>query len=148
MVNLEFWMKRTTCASETLKKITCKKICQKGSLLSDGMSGQATCVTCRLGQIRQALAATPSAGRSPDGRRRRPPLPLVGPAAWANAGMLAWHGRVPAMAQATSATPACRLWLWWQGPPLETTVDDDGRQPTCRRWGWRQELARFGPGGT
>jgi hypothetical protein len=134
---MKFLTKRITCASETSKRTTCKKNCQKEPRLSGSMSGQATRVTCPCRH--------PSAGRSLDGRRRRPPLPLVGPAAWANAGMLAWHGRVPAMAHAASVTPACRLWLWRQGPPLKMVVDDDGRQPTCRRWGWRQGLAGFSP---
>jgi hypothetical protein len=54
------------------KKITCEKIYQKGPRLSGGTPGQATRVTCRLGQIRQALAATPNAGMLADSRRRRP----------------------------------------------------------------------------
>jgi hypothetical protein len=48
--------KKTTCASEMLKNTTCEIFCQKGPCLSGGTSGQATRVTCRLGQIRQALA--------------------------------------------------------------------------------------------
>jgi hypothetical protein len=84
----EFLTKKTTCASEMSKKTTCGKIYQKGSRLSGGTSGQATRVTCRLGQIRQALAATPNTGMLADGRRHRPPFPVVGPAAIANAGML------------------------------------------------------------
>jgi hypothetical protein len=91
-----------------------KKNCQKGPRLGGGTSVQATRVMCRLGQIRHVRAATPNAGRSPDGRRRRSLLPLVGLAAWANAGMLAWH--MPAR-----PTPTCRLWLRRQGP-LEITA--------------------------
>jgi hypothetical protein len=66
----KFLTKRTTCASEMLKKTTCQKICQKGPRLGGGTSGQATCVACRLGQFRHRHAATPNTGRSPDGRRR------------------------------------------------------------------------------
>jgi hypothetical protein len=75
-VDSEFLKERTTCACEMLKKITCKKNCQKGPRLSGG---------------RQGHAAIPNTGRSPDGRRRRPPLHAVGPAATAKASMLAWQ---------------------------------------------------------
>jgi hypothetical protein len=74
------------------KKTTCKKICQKGPRLSGGTSGQATRITCRLGQIRQALAAIAEIDMLADGRRRRPPLSLVGPVASAIAGMHAGVG--------------------------------------------------------
>jgi hypothetical protein len=85
----EFSMKRTTCTSEMLKRTTYKKNCQKGLPLSDGTSGQATRVTCHLGQIWQTLTVIVETGMLADGRRRRPPLSLVGLAASAIAGMLA-----------------------------------------------------------
>jgi hypothetical protein len=55
-----------------LKKIIYKKNYQKGPCLSGGTSGQTTRITCRLGQIWQALAATPSADMLADDHRRRP----------------------------------------------------------------------------
>jgi hypothetical protein len=90
-VYLEFLAKKTTCASEMSKKTTYEKNCQKGPCLSGGTSGQATHVTCRLGQIRQVLAATPNTSMLADGRRvglaaigHRPPsanMPAFGMAA-------------------------------------------------------------------
>jgi hypothetical protein len=56
-------------------------------------------------------------------------------ATWAIAGTLPCHASMPALAQAA-------------GPTRVTAVDSVVRQETCRRWGWRQGLAGFGPGGT
>jgi hypothetical protein len=62
-VALEFLTEETTCATILSKKTPYEKIYQKRPLLGGGMSGQATCVTCRLGQSRHAPAATPKAGK-------------------------------------------------------------------------------------
>jgi hypothetical protein len=77
----EFLTEETIYINELSKKTTYQKNYQKRPSLSGGTSGQATRVACRLGQSRQAHAACPNAGMSPDRRRRRPPFPLVGPAA-------------------------------------------------------------------
>jgi hypothetical protein len=59
----EFLTEETTCANVLSKKTPYEKNCQKRPLLGGGMSGQATRVTCRLGQSRHAPAATPKAGK-------------------------------------------------------------------------------------
>jgi hypothetical protein len=100
-----------------------KKIVKK-----DHVSVAARLATCRLGQIRQALAAIAETGMLADGRCGRPPLSLVGPAASAIAGMLA-------LAQAAYATPACRRWPRRQAPPKVTAIDGVACQETCWRWG-------------
>jgi hypothetical protein len=72
----EFLTKKTTCTNVLSKRTTCKKNCQKRPPFSDGTSGQATRVACRLGRSRQGGAACTGSGMLPDGRRRRPPLRL------------------------------------------------------------------------